>query len=250
MIKDFYNELAPYYKLLHRDWEASITNQAEILDSVIREFIGEDVRTILDAACGIGTQTIGLALKGYILTASDFSPAAVKQAQIEATTRGLNIEFTIGDMRQLWQLHNRQFDVVIACDNAIPHLLSETEIRSVIEQFYHCTLTRGGCIISVRDYSNMERSGFKFYPRVVHETEKGRMVLFDVWDFHGDYYDMSIYIVEDTGGAGAETHVIRGGRYFCVSLETLENLFIEAGFTQVRIIKDVFYQPLIVALKI
>jgi len=73
MIEGFYANLAPYYKWLHTDWNASVTQQASILDAVIREVFGASVRQILDAACGIGTQTLGLAELGFCLTASDIS---------------------------------------------------------------------------------------------------------------------------------------------------------------------------------
>jgi len=174
---------------------------------------------------------------------------AIEQARDEANLRGLAIDFHVADMRQLWNVHQRQFDMIIACDNAIPHLLSDVDILTALEQFYRCTVPGGGCIISVRDYAAMERGGRQFYPRFIHDTDQGRMVLFDVWEFDGDYYDLSIYVVDDNGQAEAQTHVIRGGRYYCVTTETLEKLFRQAGFVEVRTLKDRFFQPLMVAQK-
>src|SRR5579859_4697440 len=75
--------------LIFRDWEASIHRQAVALDSVIREFWGQDHRTILDVACGIGTQALGLAQLGYTVIASDLSPNAIDRAKYEAAQRGL-----------------------------------------------------------------------------------------------------------------------------------------------------------------
>jgi hypothetical protein len=37
-----------------------VERQASILDGIIREYFGGNVKSILDAACGIGTQSIGL----------------------------------------------------------------------------------------------------------------------------------------------------------------------------------------------
>jgi SAM-dependent methyltransferase len=248
-IEGFYDELAPYYRLLFLDWEASVRRHAAILDEVIRETWGTRVREILDAACGIGTQTLGLAELGYHMTASDISSAAVERAGREARRRGLEINFRIADMRQLWEAHQRQFDLVIACDNAIPHLLSEADIISALEQFLRCTVPGGGCIISVRDYASMECEGRQFYPRTIHETDKGRTVLFDIWEFTGEFYDLTTYIIEDEGQASAQTQVIRGGRYYCVTTSTLERLFRQAGFHDVRTLKERYFQPLIVARK-
>ncbi len=79
--------------------------------------------------------------------------------------------------------------------------------------------------------------------------EEGSIVLFDVWRFDGSFYDMTTYIVEDTGGSEAKTHVLRGGRYYCVGISTLEELFREAGFREVVRLRDRFFQPLIIAKK-
>jgi len=249
MIATYYDSLAPYYKLIHSDWNASVQRHAAALDGVIREVFGPGVQTILDAACGIGTQSLGLAQLGYTVAASDISPAAVEQARLEAARRGLAIQFRVADMRQLWPAHQRQFDVVIACDNAVPHLLSDADIRLAFEQFYRCITPGGGCMLSVRDYAAMELGGQRLYPRLTHATPDGRIVLFDLWEFEGSFYNITTYVVEDQGQPIAQTHVIRGGRYYCVSIATLENLLAQAGFGQVKTLRDRFFQPLIVGVK-
>jgi SAM-dependent methyltransferase len=248
MTEAYYDRLAPYYKFIYPDWDASVQRQALALDSVIREY-WPNAHSILDAACGIGTQSIGLAQLGYRVTASDISPSEVEQARAESSRRGLQIEYHVADMRQLSQAHDKQFDVVIACDNAVPHLLSDDEIRQAFKQFHRCTTPEGGCFISVRDYANMERGGKRLYPRATHETADGRVVLFDLWEFDGDYYDLTTYIVEDKSRPTAQTHVIRGGRYYCVTIATLERLLAEAGFKKVSTLRDRFFQLLLVGLK-
>ena len=83
-VTDFYNQLSPFYHLTYGDWEASVGRQGDQLDSVIRELWGEGVKTILDAACGMGTQAIGLAQRGYAVLASDISAAPLERAREEA----------------------------------------------------------------------------------------------------------------------------------------------------------------------
>jgi SAM-dependent methyltransferase len=247
----FYDRLAPYYKYFYLDWDASVQRQAQALDSVIQEFIGTTAKTVLDAACGIGTQSIGLAKLGYNVTASDLSSAEVEQARQEAARQGVQIEFAVADMRQVWHIYRRQFDVVLACDNAVPHLLGDEEILTAFRQFYECTKSGGCCIITVRDYARLERKGQQkqMYPRAIHPTENGQVVLFDVWDFSGDYYEITTYLVDDREESLAQTQVIRGGKYYCVEIVTLEQLFREAGFQKVKTLRDRFFQPLLVAIK-
>ncbi|MCB0154213.1 MAG: methyltransferase domain-containing protein [Anaerolineae bacterium] len=245
----YYDHLTPYYSYIFQDWEASITRQAGILDSLIREFIGPTARTVLDAACGIGTQSLGLAQLGYTVTASDLSAGEIERARREAAARQLPIAFQVADMRTLSEAHQAQFEVIIACDNAVPHLLSEADILLAFQQFYHCLRPGGGCIISVRDYAQMERGGTRFYPRTVRPTDTGRLVLFDVWEFEGDFYEMTTYVIEDDSAAPPRTTAIRGGRYYCVTLAQLEALLGQAGFARVQVLPDRFFQPVLVGVK-
>jgi SAM-dependent methyltransferase len=249
MIESFYDQLSPFYKYIFQDWNASVERHAGILDGVIREYFGDHVHSILDAACGIGTQTIGLAQKGYQLTASDISAGELEKARNEAASRNFNIDFHLADMRTLDQTFQTKFDLVLACDNAIPHLFSEDEILQAFRQFYRITSDAGGCIISVRDYETMERESGKLYPRQVHDVPEGKIVIFDFWEFDGDFYDITMYVVEDTGQPVAKTNVIRGGRYYCVSITTLERLMTKAGFRKVITLRERYFQPLILGLK-
>lgn len=249
MLERFYDELAPYYTYIFQDWNASVEQQADILDQIFREHFGKDVHSILDAACGIGTQAIGLTQKGYRVTVSDISVGEIERARMEASRRGLEIAFHVADMRLLRQIFTAKFDLLIACDHAIPHLLGDDEMRQPFEEFYQVTADHGGCLISVRDYDALEWGGRKLYPRQVHDIPQGKIVVFDCWDFDGDSYDITMYMVEDTGGTTAKTHVIRGGRYYCVSISTLERLMKEAGFRRFIVIRDRYYQPVLIGLK-
>ena len=73
-VAPFYDSLAPYYHLLYDDWEASVARQGAALADLLDSHGVRRGETILDAACGIGTQTIGLLANGYSVTASDCSP--------------------------------------------------------------------------------------------------------------------------------------------------------------------------------
>ena len=249
MIESYYDQLAQDYRLLFADWDTSVTRQAQVLDELIQEYFGPQARCLLDAACGIGTQSLGLAQLGYQVVAADISTEALELARQEAAQRSLSIQFVPADMRTLRQTYQDLYDVVIACDNAIPHLLSQADILLAFQQFYSCTTPEGGCLISVRDYANIELGGRRMYPRIVHHTPEGRVILFDLWEFDGEYYDFTTYIVEDRGEAGIETQAIRGGRYYCVTIPILERLLQEAGFSRVIVEREKYYQPVLIGCK-
>jgi 2-polyprenyl-3-methyl-5-hydroxy-6-metoxy-1,4-benzoquinol methylase len=114
------------------------------------------------------------------VTASDLSGRAVERAQVEARRRGVEIEFSVCGMRVAHDHHGRVFDVVISCDNAIPHLLSDDEILMAFRQMYECLRPGGGCLVTVRDYDREERGTGLVKPYGVRDRDGKRYVIFQV----------------------------------------------------------------------
>ncbi len=244
-IKDFYDNLTPFYHLIYPDWGKSIERQASMLDLIIRKNWGDQVSDILDVACGIGTQSLGLAALGYQVTASDLSEQAVERAKRESAIRGLSISFSIADMRSAFDIHSNQFDITIACDNAIPHLLTDEEILNTFRQLLQCTRPGGGCIISVRDYEAEEKVGQSFKVYGSRQENGITFFIFQSWDWEGEYYDLSMYFIEDDGSTQCRTHVMRS-KYYAVSITKLIDLMIAAGFHNVTRLDDEFFQPVVI----
>lgn len=247
-IETFYTKLAPLYHLIYSDWEKSIINQAKMIDTIFKDNWGDAISTVLDVSCGIGTQSLGLAGLGYQVTASDLSPDAVERARIEANQRSLNILFSVADMRQAYTHHAARFDAVISCDNSVPHLLTDSDILEAFMQFYQCVRPGGACLISVRDYEKEERTGQKIVPHGIREENGIRYLVFQVWDFHGEVYDVSLYFVEDRGEEECMTRVMRS-KYYAVGIKKLMALLEEAGFSDVKRADGNFFQPIIIGTK-
>ncbi|MEU2630611.1 class I SAM-dependent methyltransferase, partial [Kitasatospora sp. NPDC007106] len=64
-VAGFYDGLAAGYHLIYADWEAGIRRQGAALDALLTDRLGSGPADVLDCACGIGTQAIGLALRGH-----------------------------------------------------------------------------------------------------------------------------------------------------------------------------------------
>ena len=69
----FYDSIASQYDKFYLDWQATTREEALFLDGIFREYGFDRNARILDCACGIGTQAIGLAVLGYPVTGSDIS---------------------------------------------------------------------------------------------------------------------------------------------------------------------------------
>jgi SAM-dependent methyltransferase len=243
---DFYDRIAPFYHLISPDWDASIERQADQLAEIFRDHWGGGSKSVLDVSCGIGTQAIGLARKGHGVTASDRSAGAIERAREEARRRGVRIDFSVCDMRAAHGHQGRQFDVVISCDNSIPHLLTDAEILTALRQMYACARPGGGCLLTVRDYDREERGTGIVKHYGTREEAGVRYAIFQVWDFRGDVYDLAMYFVADDRSAGPLTAHVMRSRYYAIGTGHLLDLMRQAGFASVERLDGRFYQPVLV----
>jgi len=243
---DCYDRMASLYHLIYLDWDESIVRQSAQLASIIEERWGTEAKHILDVSCGIGTQAIGLAKRGFLVTASDLSEAAVSRARTEAQRRGATIAFSVSDMRAAYTHHQRQFDAVISVDNCITHLLNDDDLLLALRQLYECTRPGGGCLLTVKDYDRANRETGPFEPFGIREEDGKRYIIFQVWDFVDHVYELAMYFVVDDATSGQlVTHVMRT-KYNAIGRDDLMALMRRAGFTNVECLDACFYHPILI----
>ena len=114
---------------------------------------------------------------------------------------------------------------------------------------HDCTRPGGGCLVTVRDYDREERGTGLVKPYGVRERDGKRYVIFQVWDFAGEIYDLAMYFVVDDGGWQPETHVMRS-KYYAIGTDRLMELMRRAGFASVERLDGRFYQPVLVGSRV
>lgn len=246
MTAAFYDQLAPYYHLLYGDWESSVAKQGEALARLLREAGVVPGDQVLDAASGIGTQTFGLLERGYRVTASDISPGAIERFKVELSRRALLATAHVDDLRTLSRTSSESMAAVVACDNSIPHLLSDGELLQAFRSCYRCLRPGGIAIFSVRDYAAIERINPDVRPYGLRYEAGNRFLAVQVWEWDNDQYDLRIYLTSESPEGICETQVLRS-RYYAVSIERLLSLLVEAGFVCAERRDDVLFQPVLLA---
>jgi glycine/sarcosine N-methyltransferase len=249
-VRDCYDQLAANYHLVYADWETSIARQASAIDAILnRELSSKSIR-MLDCACGIGTQTIGLAQRGHKVTGCDLSPAAIERARSESGSRGLQIPLFVADMLDLTGIPEYEFDAVLCLDNALPHLRNSEELARAAIQIRSKLRIGGIFAASIRDYDSDlagERPVVKgpfFY-----NDEVGRRIVHQVWDWiDARRYRFHLYITRETAN-GWESHHY-ASVYRAILRDELTGIVQAAGFTSVNWMQPEdsgFYQPFLLA---
>jgi SAM-dependent methyltransferase len=242
-VQAFYDELAPLYHLVYENWEATVARQGTALASLIREHWGGGARTVLDAAVGIGTQALGLLALGFRVTGSDLSCAAVNRAQREAAARHLPLTCLAADFRAL-PVQATSVDVVIVCDNALPHLETPGDIEAALRECFRCARPGGGCLVSLRDYGPPPPSGTVEVRPYGERVWAGRHYhLRQVWSWRGPRYDVSFEITPADEAADA---TIVKSSYLAIPVAQVAELMNVVGFQGVRRVDGRFFQPVLV----
>ncbi|MBE6964214.1 MAG: class I SAM-dependent methyltransferase [Ruminococcaceae bacterium] len=250
IIQTFYDHLAPQYDKLFLDWQAATAEQAAILQTLFQGCGFDTSARILDCACGIGTQSIGLAALGYCVTASDFSAGALAEAKARAAQNGVDIRFAQADFCALSDVFAERFDIVLAMDNALPHMLTRDALTAAVRSITDHLAPGGVFVASIRDYDALLAEKPPYSPPYIHKTEAGQRVSFQTWDWEVDCYRLTQYIIDDDG----ETPQV--SRFACEYRATrrqeLTELLTAYGCSTVKWKfpeETGFYQPIVIARK-
>lgn len=242
----FYDELAADYHLIFPDWDASLRRQGAVLDELVTRCLGDGPHAVLDCSCGIGTQAIGLALRGHRVVGSDLSPRAVARAAVEARGRGVGLSVAVADMGRL-PFASGVFDLVVCADNSLPHLLTEADVTAALLGMRRVLRDGGMLMLTVRDYDEARRERPGAAPPQVSETPEGKVISFQLWDWHedGERYDLEHFQLVPAG----DTWTVRRRRatYWALTRAQLTRLVTEAGFTDVSWESGGYYQPVLTA---
>lgn len=244
----FYDSIAASYHNIFPDWQKTIYAQGGILADIIRSR-NHRALSVRDCTCGIGTQSLGLALLGFSITASDVSPQAIARAEREAEERGLAIDFSIADVCDLPEDHSH--DVVIAMDNAIAHVQSVEELRIFLKRMLGQASDGAALMVSVRDYAPILLERPTGSTPALREYEGQQHAYLQIWDWveNEPRYEATLMLLEraitlDWRIAASARSIFRAW-----TLEEIRSTAIHAGWGNVEILEPAsskFYQPIVV----
>jgi ubiquinone/menaquinone biosynthesis C-methylase UbiE len=248
-VRQFYDRLAADYHLIYPDWAASVARQGASLNKLISAQLGDGPQTVLDCACGIGTQAIGLAVCGHRVTGSDLSPTAAARANREAGIRDVMLATAACDMRRL-PFQASRFDVVVCADNSLPHLLTAHDLHAALSEMRRVLRDDGLLMISIRAYEQARRQHPTSTAPQVSQGSDGQTITFQLWDWHADGEHYDLHHVQLLPDGETWTPRVRRTTYWALTQRQLTDYVIDAGFTEPvwhQPEESGFFQPLLTA---
>jgi glycine/sarcosine N-methyltransferase len=228
--EEFYDALASEYHLFFADWWSAAQWHGRVIAGILAQH-GITRGRLLDCTCGIGTQALPLATLGYDVTATDVSKAAVARARMEAAARGIDAALKVSDVRDVRDHVDGTFGVVISCDNALPHLLTDEHLQRALGSIRACLRPAGLLLISLRDYDALRLTRPGGVSLSVHGEAGSRHGSGQSWRWSADaeYVDIELFtFTEDAAGSWRARSATT--RYRALPRAKLDDLLLSAGF--------------------
>ena len=249
IVQTFYDDMASQYDKLFLNWKSTTKEQAVILNKIFTDNGFDHNAHLLDCACGIGTQAIGLAGLGYNVTASDISDGELAEAKKRADENGVRIQFEHADFCALSDTFKEQFDIIIAMDNALPHMPTEEALGKAVKSIANQIKSGGLFVASIRDYDDLLKKKPPYSAPYIHKTAKGQRVSFQTWRWSDENYHLTQYIIDDEDTL--QIHKFEC-EYRATRRKELTDLLLAGGCTKVlwKLPEETgFYQPIVIARK-
>jgi len=135
-LKHFYSSSQTYLKRLERHDDKTFASYIELCEAKIS--LGA---SILDCGCGIGTSSYLLSKEGFNVTATDFSPLFIYEAEKKYGDQP-NLKFFVEDASKM-SFPNNSFHAV-CCYDMLEHV---TDVKSVLKEMGRVVKARGLLVI-------------------------------------------------------------------------------------------------------
>ena len=170
-------------------------------------------------------------------------------SQRDMAEAGLDIPFVQANFCALEEVFAETFDIVIAMDNALPHMLTREALEQAVSSIVGQLQEGGIFVASIRDYDALLQDKPPYSPPYIHKTDKGQRVSFQTWEWREDNYRLVQYIIDDEGTPSVSKFACQ---YRALRREELTELLLKSGCASVEWkfpAETGFYQPIVVAKK-
>ena len=144
------------------------------------------------------------------------------------------------------------FNVVISCDNSLPHLLDHDDLKLTVKNIWDKLEYGGLFLASIRDYDQLLQEKPHATTPAVYDDQNGKRIVFQVWDWelNENVYTLNHFVVREDGDNWRTD--CRSTRYWALLRSELSLILDEMGFFDINWSlpeETGYYQPIVTAYK-
>lgn len=140
-----------------------------------------------DIGCGIGLDSIALALNGHSVTAFDISPKMIEQAKLNAAKYNVNISSQVHSFETISKRFSGKFNYVVSVGNTIAHINTH-QLKEAINVMYRLLLPGGKIFFHILNYELIKKQN----KRINNITNRDEKIIIRFYDFRKDDLDFNI----------------------------------------------------------
>jgi SAM-dependent methyltransferase len=187
---------------------------------------------ILDCACGTGPVAVGLARRGFDVTATDASARMVERTRALADRDGVAMDVRECRWEDLPQQAFAPFQAVVCVGNSLAHAPGRDARRTALRAMAGALVPGGLLILTSRNFELMRATdpGLQVFEHVVERDGRRGVVIYSWWlaedwdDQHG--FDVAVALLGDDGAVTTRGERLRFWPY---SVDMLREDLRDAG---------------------
>jgi len=189
---------------------------------------------VLDCAAGTGPLAVGLAVRGFDVTATDASGGMVERTRALAERAGVDVAAREVRWEDLGAQGFAPFDAVLCVGNSLAHAPGRAARRAALEAMATVLKPGGLLVLTSRDFERIRADdpGLQVFDHVVERDGRRGVVIYSWWladDWDDEHmFDVAVALIGDDGAVTTRGERLRFWPY---SYEMLREDLEAAGLT-------------------
>jgi len=223
-VNSFYDEVSDIYEQMI-DFKKNLTLRGDAYKKI---FTAKG--KVGDIGCGIGLDSIALALNGHNVTAFDISPKMIEQVKLNAEKYNVNISSQVHSFQTIPKSFHDKFNYVVSVGNTIAHVNSK-QLKASIKKMYKLLQPGGKIFLHILNYQLIINEN----KRINNIANRDEKIIIRFYDFRKD--DLDFNILSFPQNSPKEFKLVTTKHYPHTKNE-IETYLKVAGFTKVWFTKD------------
>lgn len=242
------------------NWKNRLAMELPFLEETIKKsfpFKKTPIR-VLDAATGTGMHAIALFKSGFDVSGADLSEGMIRRARENELADRANLRFEIagfGSLAEAFGIGTTPspsnsvidtpgvFDAVICLGNSLPHVTTQQDLHTAINDFGHCLHSGGLLILQNRNFDAVMASRERWMEPQFYKEKSKEWLFLRFYDYRPDGLINFNIVTLTREGVGDWTQSISETLLLPLLSKDLKNALYIAGFTDIAFFGDMTGKP-------